>query len=345
MPLTLVREDLPALEQGFAMLGSGGGGSAHLTSLMLNRSASWPILVHAVTEVDLLAPCIAVGYGGATLLLEERLPGDDPFGTSIAAVERWLGVESSVVCTIEGAGVNGLASLHMSGTRQVVDADCMGRALPDLDQISLLIDALPDLVVATPTGAGGVAIVHAARPEDVERVLRPAIECNGGWAGLAIGGFQVGDLVSHAILDGLARALSLGRAMQGAVSLEPAALAEGVNGDLLGVGRIVEARSEPGRPGLTSFDLRTREADVLRLVARSELLALVRNGVTMASTPTVIVALDATTRVVLAVDELAVGKDVIVISLPAAAWWFDDPWRLQRARPQNWGIDGLERSR
>ena len=36
------------------------------------------------------------------------------------------------------------------------------------------------------------------------------------------------------------------------------------------------------------------------------------------------------------------SKDVIILGLPAPAWWASDPRRLARARPSRWGIAGLE---
>ena len=342
MPLTLQAADLPTLSRGFALLSSGGGGSPHVAQLILNQSDAWPISVHGIAELDPATPCVAVGYVGSTLLLEERLPDADPFTPAIAAIERWLGVESSAVCSIEGAGLNGLSTLQLASRRIIVDADCMGRALPDLDQISLLVDALSGLVAATPTGAGGVALVDGARPEDVERVLRTATSCNGGWAGFALGGFQVGDLVDHAIPDGIKRARTLGKAMVAADGLRPGELAAALGGTLLGAGRVVASMQEPGAADARSYDVRTDGGDVLRLVARSEFIALVRNGVVAASSPTIITVLDTLSRAALQVDELAVGKDVIILGLPAPAWWAADPRRLARARPSRWGIAGLE---
>ena len=342
MPLILQVADLPTLSRGFALLSSGGGGSPHVAELILAQSDAWPVAVHSIDELDPATPCVAIGYIGSTLLLEERLPDTDPFTGAIAAIERWLGVESSAVCSIEGAGLNGLSTLQLASRRTIVDADCMGRALPDLDQISLLVDALPGLVAATPTGAGGVALIDGARPEDVERVLRTATSCNGGWAGFALGGFQVGDLLDHAMPDGIKRARTLGRAMVAADGLRPNELAAALGGTLLGAGRVVASTHEPGAAGAHSYDVRTDGGDVLRLVARSEFIALVRNGAVQAASPTIIVVLDSLSRVALQVDEIAVGKDVIILSLPAPAWWAADARRLARARPSRWGIAGLE---
>ena len=342
VPLPLRAADLDALIAGFSLLGAGGGGSAYHTALILRHAQHWPLLVHSVDELDPQTPCLAVSYIGSTLLIEERLPDDDPFGPGIAAVERWLGTQGAAVCSAEGAGLNGLAPLQLAPTRTVIDADCMGRALPDLDQISLLVDRLPGLVAAVPTGGGGVALVQDARPEDVETILRSATRCHGGWAGFVLGGFTVGDLAEHAMLGGLQRAHQLGQALLEAAADPPHGLGEALGGRTLGVGRVFALHPEPSAPGVVSFEVRTDGGDVIRLLGRSEFVAVVRNGVVVASTPTVIAALDAVTHRALEIDQVAVGKDLILIALAAPSWWSDDPRRLSLVVPERWGLESLE---
>jgi len=344
VPLSLERSDLTALARGFALLGAGGAGSPYLSALILEQATVWPVVLHAPDELDPGRPCIAVGYGGATSLLEEQLPDLDPFGPAIGAIERWVGQGDSVICGIESAGINGLAPLQLAGSRDLVDADGMGRALPDFDQLSVLVDGLPGIVAAVSTGPGGVTLVEGARSEDLERVVRTAIECNGGWAGTAIGGFSVADLTVHAIPGTVARALRLGRAMEAAVGVAPAALADAVGGRVLGTGRVVEARHERDLPGVVSFELEADDGGVLRLVARSELVALVRDGLVEAAMPTIIVALDVTTRAVLEVDQVAVGKDLLLLALPAPSWWLEQPARRRQAEASRWGLADLEES-
>lgn len=341
MSLLLDRADLPALALGAAVLGSGGGGSTHVGQIMVQQSTSWPVTVHDVVELDPAAPCVGVGYVGSTLLLEERLPGLTPFADAIAAVERWLGRPATAVCTLEAAGLNGLSALHLAGSHVVVDADCMGRALPDLDQLSLLVADVPGLVACAPTGAGGVALLHGARPSDVERVVRTAIEAHGGWASLVLGGFTVADLMQHSIHGSTRRAVSIGQALRREADQDPDLLAEALGGTLLGVGRVVTVRQEAGRPDVTSTDVRTPAGDVLRLVSRSEHVAVLLNGKVMATSPTLVVTLDATTRQPLQVHECALARDLIVLSLPAPEWWLEDPQRMAVAGPAHWGLEGL----
>lgn len=345
MPWTLAPGDSDALSLGCSLLGGGGGGSPHLARLLLTVASPWPVVLHELADLPAETPCIGLAFVGSTLILQERLPGREPFATTLDAIERWLGTADSAVCPLEGAGVNGLAVLPLAGGRRIVDVDCMGRALPDLDQISLLVDGVPGLVAATVTGEEGVVLLDRVRPRDLERVVRTALECNGGWAPLALGGFTVGDLREHGIGGTTRRAVDLGRAALAARDAEASALAARLGGRLVGVGRVVAHDHEAEPLGVMTYDVRTSSGDVLRLIARSEFVAALANGIVTAVSPTIISVLDAVTRTPLQLDEVAVGKDLMVIALPSPAWWTARPERQRCVDPQRWGLLGLAESR
>jgi len=338
----LAPDDLPALAAGCALLGAGGGGRTWPVELMVRRGASWPVTVHDVADVDPGTPCMAVAYSGSSELQAERLPPVEPFEIAMAAVERWVGAEIPALCSMEIGGMNGLATLGAAAGRTLVDADLMGRALPGFDQVSLMVDGVPGVVLACPTGADGVAVVTHARPEDAERVVRTAITTAGGWAGIALGGFTVGDLARHAVLGPYERALAVGRGFLRAREAEPHEVARAVGGTFLAEARVQGVQPSPQHPGVTSAELRAVDGAVVRLVARTEFLAVLRDGLLLAAAPTVVVAVDAVTREVLQVAELAPGRSVFVLALPAPAWWRAAPHRLAAVAPSHFGLDGLD---
>ena len=188
----LERDDIGALSIGAALLSGGGGGHTRIASLASQGSVSWPIAVHEVQEVDPELPCVAVGVGGSTMVFRERLPSGDLFQEAIEAVDRWTGTPAAAVCLTEIGGMNALTALPHAASMTLIDSDLMGRALPGIDQFTLLVDDLSALVLAVSVGQRGVMVVADARPGDVEHVLRAAFETAGGWAGIALGGFRVG---------------------------------------------------------------------------------------------------------------------------------------------------------
>lgn len=341
MSRRLERDDLAPLARGYALLGSGGGGGTTMLELML-AEANWPIDIADLAEVDPATPCLGAALVGATMLLGERLLGDDPFGPLIAAVERWLGYPVPAVCSLEGGGINGLAPLLLAGDRIVVDADGTGRAVPGLDQMSLFVDGVPGLVFASETGADGIALVQSDRPIDVERVVRSAIIQAGGSGCAVLGGFTIGDLRAHAIPGHLSHALDLGRAFVKSENAPLPELAAALGGRLLAVGRITAISPHAADPHVTAIEIHGIRDDLHRLVCRSETLALVTDGELEASAPAVLVVLDVVSRDVLEVTDLTLARNVAVIELPAAEWWQARPERLARVLPSAYGLVGLD---
>lgn len=340
--MELARDDLTALARGYALLGSGGGGSTTMLELMLARAGGWPMQISPASSLDPATPCLGVAFVGATMLLGERLPGAEPFAPLLAAVERWLGHPVPAVCSLEGGGMNGLAPLTLAGTHTVVDADCTGRAVPGLDQMSLFVDRVPGLVFACETGAGGVALVEAARAIDAERVVRSAIIQAGGAGCAVLAGFTVGDLREHAIEGHLARTLELGRAFVGASSAPLPALAKALGAKLIAEGRIVSIAASAADPHVSAVEIAGTGGQVHRVVTRSETLAVLTDGLLVASAPTVLVIIDAVSREILEITELEPARSIAVFGIPAPQWWNARPDRLARVVPSAYGLAELD---
>ncbi|MFS6528199.1 DUF917 family protein [Microbacterium aurugineum] len=340
--MMLQRDDLTALARGYSLLGSGGGGSTTMLELMLAGSDRGPIEISPISSLDPRTPCLGVAFVGSTMLLGERLPGAEPFARLLAAVERWIGHPVPAVCSLEGGGMNGLAPLTLAGSHLVVDADCTGRAVPGLDQMSLFVDRVPGLVFACDTGAGGVALVEAHRAIDAERVVRSAIIQAGGVGCAVLGGFTVGDLHEHAIGGHLAHALELGRAYLASAGAPLPLLADALGGELLAEGRIVSVAASPQDPHVNAVEISGLGGAVHRVVSRSETLAVLTDGLLVASAPTIIVVVDAVSREILEVTELRLARNVAVFSIPAPAWWNARPERRAKVLPSAYGLDDLD---
>lgn len=337
---TLGPEHVPTLARGFALLGSGGGGGTTMVELMVAQVAPWPVDLLAPAELDPATPCVAVAFAGSTYLLAERLPGADVFAPLLAAAERWTGVRAEAVCALEGAGMNGLTPLLLAGRLPLVDADLMGRALPRLDQVSVLVDALPGIVAVCDTG-GGVVVIDSPRAADVESQVRAAIVQAGGGGAVLLAGFTAGDLAEHAVTGGYRRALALGRRSADA-GLSATGLAAAVGGRLLATGRVAAVEASADDPFVHAIQLDGDDGALVRLVARSEVLAAVRDGETVAASPEIIVTLDSRSRAVLLVEDVTLARHVTVLALPAPGWWTATEERLRRVTPAAFGVPGLE---
>lgn len=341
MPWTLELDELPALSKGAALLGGGGGGVPRLMALSAVEAASWPVTVHTLDEVEPSTPCVAVGIGGSTMVFGERLPQSDLFAEAIATIDRWTGTPARAVCLSEVGGMNALSALPLAHELQLVDVDLMGRALPQLDQFTLLADDVPGLVVAISAWTRGTLLMTDVRPADVEQVLRAAFQAAGGWAGVVIGGFTVGDLEEHGIAGGLSRALEVGAAWD-AEPMPIESRIAAIGAQQLGIGRVTSVEHDAADVRVRTFGITAPDGALLRLITRDETLACMVDGRVLARAPQIIDVVDPQTGSVLQVDDIAVGKSVAVLALEAPSWWTQDAERLARVVPSRYGLEGLD---
>jgi DUF917 family protein len=339
MGWTLERDDLPALSVGASLLGGGGGGAPRLMGLSAVESVSWPLDVHEARELDPSTPCVAVGIGGSTTVFGERLPGTGLFADAIETIDRWTGRRAAAVCLTEVGGMNALSPLHVARDLALLDVDLMGRALPDLDQFSLLVDDLPGIAIAISPWSRGSFLMADGRPADVEHVLRAAFQAAGGWAGIVIGGFTAGDLAEHAMHGALSRARALGRAWGSSDTI--GARIASIGARTLALGRVSHVGPDPADVRVRVIDVASDDGAAVRLVARSEVVACVVDGVVTARSPDIIDVVDPQSGAVLQVEEIATGRSVAVLALDAPEWW-SRPGRLERVLPSRYGLAGLD---
>lgn len=342
MPFTVSAEDLPIISAGASFCGSGGGGSPRHVELMLGRGFDGPATAFLPAELDPDTRCFAPAFAGSTMLLAERLPGLDAFDPLIEVAERWIGGRLDAVCSLEGGGTNALTPFFFSDDRTLIDADCSGRAVPTLDRSTLFLDRVAGLFAVCGTGANGVSLIRSDRAEDVDRLMRAAMIQAGGVGRILVAGFTAGDLVEHSIHGHLRRSREIGAALgeTAAGSLED--LASRIGATLLGQGRVLGISQDRSDPHVHTTEIGGGDGAVLRLVARSEYLAVLADGEPVATAPDFIVALDALTRELIEVTELRLNRHVAILTLRADGWWRGAPGRARSVFPSSYGLQGLD---
>lgn len=313
------------------MYGSGGGGDPDIACSALRRLLETRPGVDVVQPSSLAPDATVVPFGfiGATSLLSERPPS----GAELTAAWADAPAKPDALVPMEIGGFNGVAAVWAAAELGVpiVDADLMGRALPELQQL------LPVTRGWTPCPAT-VVDVHGRRvvldrmaPAMLEAIVRAALTSMGGWAVLACQPLPVRTITEACNLGSVSRAMQLGadvvRLRAGQALGEGPALA----GTMLGEGRVVEITRGSPRPGrrlpVTTLvvELTGPAAAVLRLEAESEWLAVVVDGEPVATVPELLVVWDVDSREVLAVESVRRGRNVQVTSLPGSpAWWRPD---------------------
>lgn len=342
MALTLTADDLPLLAAGASFCGTGGGGSPKLTELMVRPAFAEPVDALLPGELPPGTQCFAPAFAGSTLLLSERLPGKDDFGPLIAVAERWIGARLEAACSFEAGGMNALTPFLFASDRAVIDADCSGRAVPTLDRTSLYIERLPGLFAVYATGAGGVALVTSERSEDVDGLMRAAMIQAGGAGAVLFAGFTARDLLTASLHGHLGRSREIGRALRETAEDPVSTLAARLGATLVGEGRIATLTQDARDAHVHAAEVTGMDGSVIRLVSRSEHLAVLVDGATVAAAPEYIVAIDVLSRELIEVTDLRLHRHVAILTLPADDWWRNAPERAAKLFPSSYGLTGLD---
>nr|WP_245951202.1 DUF917 domain-containing protein [Phytoactinopolyspora halophila] len=330
--------------QGVRVFGSGGGGDPDIACASLVRRLTTCSGVDVIPPSALPPGATAVPFGfvGATSLLSERPP------SGAELLDVWMGVETTpeALIPMEIGGFNGVAAVWAAAALDVplVDADLMGRALPELQQL------LPVAHGWTPCPAT-VVDVHGRQlrldhmtPSMLEAIVRAVLTPMGGWAVFVCQPLTAEMIINACHPGSVSRAVALGRdvhRLQDGAALDEVTELEGT---VLGEGRIVEITRGAPRAGrrmpvtTVVVDLSAPPGGTLRLEAESEWLAVIVDGEPVATVPELLLVWDVDSREVLAVETVRHGRNVRVTALPGAAGWWQ-PGALRYVEPAAFALD------
>jgi DUF917 family protein len=342
----LQAEDIRLIALGAAILGSGGGGSTYLGSLLALRALapgqSIPLIPREALPPEALA--LTVAQIGAPMVLIERLAQGAEGVRACEVLEAKLGRKAAAMVCHEIGGINGLIPVIAAARRglPLVDADTMGRAFPGLDQDTLSITCRAPSLVAMCDEEGNCATVQAADTAAMERLGRALTTAMGGLAYLARPLLHAGEADRRLIPGSYSRALSIGRALRAALyrrDLRSIQLAE-VGGRLLFAGsvRAVErpAPDNPLKGMLVVSGQGNGYHGVLRLAFQTEYLLAWLEGELQAATPDAISVIDEETGEPIETEALCEGQHVLVLHLTAHPH-ITDARSLDRVGPRAFG--------
>jgi DUF917 family protein len=260
---------------------------------------------------------------------------------------RYLGKEIGAVMSIEIGGINSV--LPFATGRElglpVIDGDCMGRAYPEIQLVTLTLYGHSASPLAVADEHGNVAIVDTVDNTWAERIARPiAVEM-----GAISGGFgypvTVRDLKEAAILGSVSFAERIGKAIRLAQveHRDPVAAAlDTADGFRLFSGRIidVERRTQKGwalgETRIAGVDEFSGREMVIRF--QNEHLVAIEDGEIVASVPDLIAILDTERGEPITTENLRYGFRVTVIGIPCDPKW-RTPEGIALGGPRHFGYD------
>ena len=338
---------LPALARGCAILGAGGGGDTQVGLLAALQAVEdhGPVPLVELEDLPddgLIMPC--GGVGAPTVSIEKIESGDEGGRLREMVETLW---DRPVVALMAGeiGGSNGIIpalwAAHLG--LPVVDADGMGRAFPEIPQVTMEVAGISPNPAVMTDERGNVIVFRATDGDWMERIERAAAVEFGGmaWSSeyqLTVEQAKDGAVVNHAV----SLAIRLGTVVAEAEHDPVAALAHEIRAARLIGGKIVdvERRTTAGfvRGSATIEGLDEDAGRTLRLEIQNENLVVLEGERALAMVPDIISVLDSESAEAISTERLRYGQRVTSIAFPC-----DPIWRtargLELAGPRHFGYD------
>jgi uncharacterized protein len=339
-------DSLRALARGCAVLGAGGGGDTYLALLQVLQATEDFGPAHLV-DVDelpddaLIMPC--GGIGAPTVGIEKIENGDE--GERLRDHLQFLtGRPVAALMAGEIGGGNGLVPASWAARMglPLVDADGMGRAFPEIPQVTMQLAGIPPSPAVMTDERGNLVVFQAISGQWMERLERAAAMEFGGAASSTEFSLTAAQARTATVRNSVSLAIRIGEAVTDVAGSPVAALIAEIGAFRLVTGKVsdVERRVTSGfvRGSVVIEGLGEDAGRLIRLELQNENLVALERGRILASVPDLISVLDSETADAIATERVRYGQRVVVIAFPC-----DPVWRTDRGvaatGPRAFGYD------
>ncbi len=324
---------LRALARGCAVLGAGGGGDTYYALLQALQATEdfGPVPLVNVDELPddaLIMPC--GGIGAPTVSVEKIENGDE--GEWLREHLQYLtGRRVAALMAGEIGGGNGLLPVTWAARMglPLVDADGMGRAFPEVPQVTMHLAGIPASPAVVTDERGNLVVFQTISGHWMERLERAAAIEFGGAASSTEFSMTAAQARTATVRNSVSLAIRIGEAITGAVGSPVAALIAEIGAFQLVSGKIsdVERRTIRGfaRGTVVVEGLGEDTGRLIRLELQNENLVALERGRPLASVPDLITVLDSETADAIATERIRYGQRVTVIAFAC-----DPVWRTER---------------
>lgn len=341
-------DEVESIALGAGILGTGGGGNPYLGKIRLwevMRQGGQPKVISPDQVPDEARISTVGGMGAPTVGIERLSQGEEMLG-AVKTLEQHLGAPIPYVISGEIGGSNSLSALLVSAQsgRIAVDGDGMGRAFPELQMNTFVINGIPVAPLAVCDVRGQTTVVsHVLDARWAERIARAVTVQMGGASGLAARSMTGAEMKRAAVWDSLTLAKRLGEMVREARARrdDPAlAAAAMMNGQILFRGKIIDVTRRT-TAGFARGNIRLRAnsgSDELEIDIQNENLIARRDGAVIAVVPDLITLVTEDDGEPVGTEVLRYGLRVAVLGMPCTPQ-LRSKTALQFVGPRAFGYD------
>src|SRR5690348_964853 len=228
MKRLLDHDALHAMARGCAVLGAGGGGDTYYTLLQALQAAEdfGPAALVDVDELPDDGLIMSCGGVGAPLVGLEKIEAGDEGERLRNLLERHTGQVVTALMSSEIGGGNGLLPVTWAARMglPVVDADGMGRAFPEVPQVTMHLAGISASPAVLTDERGNLAVFQTISGDWMERLERAAAVEFGGAASSAEFSLTAAEARRSTVRNSVSKAIRIGEALAGAKGSPVAAL-------------------------------------------------------------------------------------------------------------------------
>jgi uncharacterized protein len=339
-------DSLRALARGCAILGAGGGGDAHVTLLQALQATEdfGPVPLVDLDELPddaLIMPC---GGIGATTVSIEKIENGNEGARLREELEYLTGRRVAALMATEIGGGNGLQPISWAAAMHLpmVDADGMGRAFPEVPQVTMHLAGIPASPAVITDERGNLIVFRTISGDWMERLERAAAVEFGGAASSTEFSLTAAQARTATIRDSVSLAIRIGEAIRRAEGDPVTSLIAEIGAYRLVSGKVsdVERHTTSGfvRGSVVVEGLGEDAGRLIRLELQNENLLALERGQVLASVPDLITVLDAETAEAIATERIRYGQRVTVIAFACAPVWRTEKG-IAAAGPRAFGYD------
>ncbi len=334
---------------GAAVLGTGGGGDPYIGKLMARQAIRdyGPVELYTLDELDENDLIVPTAMMGAPTVMVEKMPNGDDIINAFQSVGKYIGKPIKATMSIEAGGLNSVVPIYVAARLRLpfIDCDGMGRAFPELQQVTHSIYGISSTPFAMSDERGNTVLMETVSNKWTETFARSVTVNMGAMAMIALYAATAKQLKEAAIQGTISLAEEIGKTIRRARQEEAdpvKTVREAVGGYEIFKGKIsdVARRTEAGFAKGDAFIDGTDNyaGKKLELNFQNEHLAATLDGEVVVCVPDLIAVLDLDTGEPITTEGMRYGYRVAVIAIPCAPKWRSEKG-LELVGPRYFGYD------
>jgi len=297
--------------------------------------------VDELPDDALIMPC---GGIGATMVSIEKIENGDEGERLRDHLQYLTGRPVAALMAGEIGGGNGVLPATWASRMglPLVDADGMGRAFPEVPQVTMQLAGISPSPAVMTDERGNLVVFQAISGHWMERLERAAAVEFGGSASSTEFSLTAAQARTATVRNSVSLAIRIGEAVTDVTGSPVAALIAEIGAFQLVTGKVsdVDRRVTSGfvRGSVVVEGLGEDAGRLIRLELQNENLVALERGRILASVPDLISVLDSETADAIPTERIRYGQRVVVIAFPC-----DPVWRTDRGvaatGPRAFGYD------